>query len=214
MRTRIKFCGITGAADIETAASLAVDAIGLVFYPPSSRALSIEQAQELSAVVPPFMTRVALFLDPLAAEVDAVIAAIQPDLLQFHGAESAEFCRSFGRPYIKALALGGDPVDELDQSLRQQLNAHSTAQGFLADSHAPGTAGGTGAAFDWGRIPSDIKRRVILAGGLRPDNVAAAIKAVRPYAVDVSSGVESAPGIKGADKMREFVEQVRQADES
>lgn len=214
MRTRIKYCGITRKQDIEIATEVGVDAIGLVFYPPSSRALSLQQAQDLSAAIPAFVTTVALFLNPQETDVREVINIIQPDLLQFHGTESAEFCSQFHRPYIKALALGGADASSSAAELKQQVASHSEARAFLLDSHAPGSAGGTGVGFDWTRAPQNPDFPLVLAGGLQTENVADAVRQVRPYAVDVSSGVESAPGIKDADKMREFANQVRKADES
>ena len=214
MRTRIKFCGITRSQDVDVAAEVGVDAIGLVFYPPSSRLLSIPQARTLSQAIPAFVTTVALFLNPDEDDVKRVVDAIQPDLLQFHGTESANFCSQFQHPYIKALALGGNTQDSSDASLAQQITEHAQARGFLLDSHAPGSTGGTGDRFDWTRIPQNPNYPLVLAGGLDPTNVGDAVRLVRPYAVDVSSGVESAPGIKDANKMREFADQVRKADES
>ena len=215
MRTRIKICGITRQEDAQAATKLGVDALGFVFYPASSRALFIEQALALSDSVPAFITRVALFLNAEAEKVKAVVDQLNPELLQFHGTETPEYCRSFGKPYIKALALGdaNDP-SSVAEAIHEQMAAHVAAIGFLLDSHQPGEAGGTGKAFDWSQMPSDINRPVVLAGGLKPENVAEAVRQLRPFAVDVSSGVESAPGIKDADKLREFVQQVKLADES
>lgn len=210
MRTRIKVCGITRREDALQAISLGVDALGFVFYPPSPRAVSPEQAAEISHALPAFVTQVALFMDPEPAQVDQVIQALGPNLLQFHGKETGEFCAAFGQPYIKALPMGGQDPESIDAVLHD----HVAALGFLLDSHRPGEAGGTGAPFDWRRVRDDIGRPIVLAGGLKPDNVADAIRAVNPYAVDVSSGVESAPGLKDATLMRAFVQQVRNADEA
>lgn len=208
MRTRIKICGITRKEDAQGAVALGADALGLVFYPPSPRALSIEKALDISEQIPAFVTRVALFLNPQASDVESIIRGLGPDLLQFHGTEDAGFCSQFGLPYIKALGMADLSVDGLEAIQRE----HVAALGFLLDSHKSGEAGGTGKAFDWSQAPDQIHRPIVLAGGLQPENVAQAIQQVRPYAVDVSSGVESAAGIKDPDKMRRFVEQVRYAD--
>jgi len=203
--TRIKFCGMTRAQDIAQAGELGVDAIGLVFAQRSSRRLDIEQARALREGVADGIDVVALFMDSDVALVQRVIDDVQPTLLQFHGNEDEAFCRSFGVPYLKAVAMGGDVA-------RDALSRHPHAFALLLDSHAAGGAGGTGERFDWSRIPRDIGRPFFLAGGLHPDNVFDAVCAVRPWGVDVSSGIESAPGEKDVAKMRRFVEQVRRAD--
>ncbi len=209
MRTRIKFCGITRAEDALYAASLGADALGLVFYPPSPRSLSLERAIALSEAIPPFVTRVALFLDERADVVGGIVEQLRPDLLQFHGSESADYCASFGRPYIKALACGVGA-----DSIEKQMDTYSSAIGFLLDSHSPGQAGGSGKHFDWSQVPKKLDKPIVLAGGLHAANVGEAIQTVHPYAVDVSSGVESSPGIKDRNKMHSFIAQVRSADAS
>ena len=203
--TRIKFCGMTRAQDIALAGELGVDAIGLVFAQRSSRRLDVEQARALRPGIADGIEAVALFMDNDAALVRRVIDEVQPTLLQFHGDEDEAFCRSFGVPYLKAVAMGGDVADDA-------LSRHPAAVALLLDSHAAGGAGGTGHRFDWSRIPTGTTRPFLLAGGLHPDNVFEAVRAVRPWGVDVSSGIESAPGEKDAAKMRRFVEEVRRAD--
>lgn len=201
-RTRIKICGITRCIDLEAAVSLGVDAIGLVFCKVSPRFVTTLQAKELLRDVPPFVTTVGLFMDNTLEEVQENVSELPLDVLQFHGNENAAFCRQFGRPYMKALPMKGD----LD--IRQYAAEFSDAQGFFADSHAPGEAGGSGKVFDWHRYPDYLDRPVMLAGGLTPQNVGQAIARVHPYGVDVSSGVESQKGIKDISKMREFVNEV------
>ena len=205
--TRIKFCGMTRAQDIALASELGVDAIGLVFAQRSSRRLDIEQARALRSGIADGIEVVALFMDNDAALVQSVIDEVRPTLLQFHGNEDEAFCRSFGVPYLKAVAMGGDVAADA-------LSRHPDAVALLLDSHAAGGAGGTGHRFDWSRIPDGTTRSFLLAGGLHPDNVFEAVRAVRPWGVDVSSGIESAPGEKDAMKMRRFVEEVRRADAS
>jgi phosphoribosylanthranilate isomerase len=211
-RTRIKICGITRTQDAIEAAHLGVDALGLVFYPASSRAIDLERALRIREVLPAFVQAVGLFVNPPRHEVEAVLQAFPELVLQFHGDETAEFCASFARPYLKALPMGrahdGAVLDV--HALKTQ---HAQASGFLLDSHAPGAVGGTGLTFDWSSIPA-FTRPLILAGGLNPSNVGEAVRLVRPWAVDVSSGVESAPGIKDFSKMAEFVDEVRYADNS
>jgi len=204
-RTRVKICGITRPEDGVAAARLGVDAIGLVFYAKSPRAVDIKTAQTVCAALPGFVSVVSLFLNPDAEWVDEVLAEVPVDLLQFHGNESAEFCRSFSRPYIKALGMS-------NADIATQVVPYHDARGVLLDSHATGEAGGTGQSFDWNTIPQDFRRRIILAGGLNPDNIAAAIQQVRPYAVDLSSGVESAPGIKDVARMTRLMNEVKRVD--
>ncbi|MFW2373896.1 MAG: phosphoribosylanthranilate isomerase [Gammaproteobacteria bacterium] len=206
LRTRVKICGITRTEDAVEAARLGVDAIGLVFYENSPRHLSIAQAQQVCQALPGFVTVVSLFLNPEAGLVKDVLASVPVDLLQFHGNESGDFCRSFNRPYIKALGMADD------QDLEQRANEYPDARGVLLDSHASGAAGGTGEAFDWASIPQPFRQSIILAGGLSPQNIAEAIKTVRPYAVDLSSGVEAAPGIKDASLMAQLMKEVKRVD--
>jgi len=202
VRVRIKICGMTRPDDVAAAAQLGVDAVGLVFHPASPRHVSVELAQSLVARLPAFVTVTALFLDPDAEAVRQVLAKTRVELLQFHGGEPAEFCRSFGRPYIKAVPMGSH-VD-----LSEYARRHAQAAALLLDSHAAGQKGGTGQSFDWNKLPKFDGPPLILAGGLKPGNVATAIRIVRPYGVDVASGVESAPGIKDPDKMAAFVHEV------
>lgn len=204
--TRAKICGITRVEDALHAANEGVDAIGLVFYAKSPRCVTLEQAAEISRKLPAFVTAVALFKDAEAEEVRRVLAAVPIDLLQFHGSESAEFCRQFGKPYIKALGMAGE------SSVPKQVEEFHDARGLLLDGHAPGADGGTGQSFEWNMIPDDLDYPLILAGGLDVNNVAEAIRAVQPYAVDVSSGVESEKGIKDAAKVTAFMNNVRQAN--
>jgi phosphoribosylanthranilate isomerase len=206
VRTRIKFCGITRPSDALRGAELGIDAIGLVFTRASQRFVGVSQARAIRAVLPPFVTAVALFMDDEPGWIEEVVSGVQPDVLQFHGNESDGFAASFSRPYIKAL-----PMASIADASRQ-VAAYPGASGILLDSHARGARGGTGETFDWMRIPAGTGRPFVLAGGLAAHNVAHAIATVRPYAVDVSSGIESAPGIKDVAKMRAFVAAVRTAD--
>ena len=196
---RTKMCGITRPEDGQEAARLGVDAIGLVFYPPSPRHVSLDQARAIVAALPPFVTVVALFVDPSVAEVEAVLHAVPVDVLQFHGEESPDFCRQFARPYLKAVRVR----PSLD--LLQYAAHYAGARGLLADAFVPGMAGGTGATFDWSLLPPNLPLPLILSGGLDPSNIAAAVAAVRPAAVDISSGVESAKGIKDPALMAAFI---------
>lgn len=205
-RTRIKICGVTRPEDALAAANCGADAIGLVFYPGSARNVALDRAAEVASVLPPFVTSVGLFVDPEASWVRQVLARVPLDLLQFHGQEPESFCAGFGRPYIKAMAVA--PGSDLLQSARLFHNA----RGVLFDAHVPGAHGGTGVTADWSAIPSNLPLPVILAGGLTPENVGAAIRTVRPWAVDVSSGVELAKGIKDHTKLAAFVRGVRDAD--
>lgn len=206
MRTRVKICGITRGTDAASAVTAGADALGLVFYPNSSRYLEPAAAAELVSALPAFVTPVGLFLDAEPERVREVLRRVRLDVLQFHGIESAEYCRSFGRPYMKAIGAGeGDDI-------RSLAGAYPDACALLLDSHAHGLAGGTGRSFDWQRIPTDIGLPLVLAGGLNPGNVAAAVRQVRPYAVDVSSGVEAAPGIKDAGLIEAFMSEVGRGD--
>ncbi len=188
------------------AARLGADAIGLVFYPKSPRAVSADQARAILRALPPFVTSVGLFVDAAPAEIERVLAAVPLDLLQFHGDEAAEDCRAHGRPYLKALRMGAG-VD-----LSALARPYDDAAGILVDSFVEGVPGGTGQTFDWARLPARLPRPLVLAGGLNPDNVAAAIKQTRPWAVDVSGGVESAPGIKDAAKIAAFIRGVNSVE--
>jgi phosphoribosylanthranilate isomerase len=207
IRTRVKICGITRLDDALRAADLGVDAIGLVFYPGSRRYVEVADAARWAHRVPAFVTLVGLFLDAEPSLVDGMLAEIDLDLLQFHGREMPADCERHGRPYIKALGMGGGGTDVLAQA-----SAYTRARGMLLDSHAPGEAGGRGLRFAWDAIPAERPLPLILAGGLDAGNVGAAIRQVHPWAVDVSSAVESAPGIKDPGRMQEFMEAVRRAD--
>jgi phosphoribosylanthranilate isomerase len=206
-RTRVKICGLTRAEDVQAACALGADAVGFVCYRPSPRFVEPERLAALAAALAPWVTPVLLFVNAPAQDVAAALAAVSQAILQFHGDEDEAFCRSFGRPYLRAVALGAG-VDLLDFERR-----FPSASALLAD--APSAAhGGSGQTFDWSRLPAPAARALplILAGGLRADNVAAALVQVRPYAVDVSSGVEQARGIKSVDRMRSFLAAVRRAD--
>jgi len=208
-RVRIKFCGITRVQDATIACALGVDAIGLVLTHKSPRCVTALQAREIRRALPPFVAAVALFMDDEPGFIADAVATVQPDLLQFHGRETLDECLRYEVPYLKAIAMdGGDAVREVHE--------HTAAVGFVFDAHAPGAPGGAGRAFDWSLVPRDVPTGerpfpLILAGGLTCDNVGSAIRAVHPYAVDVSSGIESAHGIKDAEKMRRFVEEVERA---
>lgn len=205
-RTRIKICGITREQDARAAAAAGADAIGLVFWANSPRAVALEQAAAICRALPPFVTAVGLFVDADPEWVEQVLAQVPLDLLQFHGNESPDLCESGGRPYVKALRMR-DGIDIVAE--RQRFGS---ARALLLDTYRPGVPGGTGEVFDWQRVPAALAGEIILAGGLRPDNAAAAVAAVRPWAVDVSGGVESAPGIKSAGLIEAFCAGVRSAD--
>ena len=200
---RVKICGITRIEDALAAAAAGADAIGLVFYAKSPRAVDIEQAREILAVLPPFVTSVGLFVDAERSELERILASVPLDLLQFHGDESVQQCEAFGRPYIKALRVkAGDDI-------AAQVARYPSAQGILLDAYVEGVPGGTGEAFDWSLIPQTLSKPLILAGGLRPDNVAEAVSRVRPYAVDVSGGVEASKGVKDVEKVGAFIRAAR-----
>jgi len=204
LRTRVKICGITRPSDARAAAEAGADAIGLVFYPRSPRFLSVERALEIRDALPPFVQTVALFVNPDAAQVAQVIGRVKPALLQFHGDESPRFCGEFGVPYVKACRV------KRGVSALEYLRPFSQAAAWLFDSHVP-EYGGVGESFDWSLVPKTDKP-VVLSGGLSAANVAEAIRRVKPWGVDVSSGVESAKGIKDAAKIAAFVAEVRNAD--
>ncbi len=210
--TRIKICGITRAEDALAAAYSGADAIGLVFYERSPRHVSLARATQLVAALPPFITVVGLFVNADAVFVREALESVPLDVLQFHGDESPEFCGQFGKPYLKAIRVK-EGVD-----LLQCASDFCDAQGLLLDAHVEGIPGGTGATFDWTLIPEELPLPVILSGGLDVENVAAAIEQVRPYAVDVSSGVEASKGIntlkgiKDAAKIARFIQEVKRAD--
>ncbi len=205
-RTRIKICGITRPQDARVAVALGVDAIGLVFWPHSARAVTPDQARDIVAGLPPFVTTVGLFVDATDAELQTVLDRVPLDLLQFHGDETPEACRTFGRPYLKAVRMRPG-VD-----LASVAGEYADAAGLLVDAYVSGQPGGTGATFDWSHLPTTPDYPLVLAGGLEAGNVARAIGVVRPWAVDVSGGVESAKGIKDAAKMAAFMQGVRDGD--
>ncbi|CAM5791066.1 phosphoribosylanthranilate isomerase [Castellaniella caeni] len=213
-RTRIKVCGLTRPGDVAAAVDLGVDALGLVFYPPSRRALSLDHAAALRRQVPAFVSTVALFVNPSVAEVEQVLARVRPDLLQFHGEEPPRFCAQFGVPYLKAFRVGAPGLDSA-ANLLAQCRLYDAAGGWLFDSYSAGY-GGSGLSFDaalLAAVRGDAQARpVVLSGGLTAETVGQGIAAVRPFAVDVSSGVESAPGIKDADRIAAFVAAVRASD--
>lgn len=206
LRTRIKFCGMTRVEDVRAAVALGVDAIGVVLTDKSKRYAGIERAREIRMALPPFVDLVALFMDDMPGFIAEAVAVVQPDLLQFHGDETAQDCVRYRVPYLRAVAMGGgaDPAEV--------VRAHPAAAGFVLDGHAAGEQGGSGKTFDWSAAIRGLIKPVVLAGGLTAHNVGDAIRALRPYAVDVSSGIESAPGIKDAAKLRAFVDAVRAAD--
>ena len=208
-RTRIKFCGLTRAGDVRLACELGADAIGFVFAVGSPRRIAAEEARAMRHALAPLVDAVALFMDNPADEVREIIRHVRPSLLQFHGDEDDAFCRGFGVPYLKAIAMGSEIAGQHPGSLHMKYPA---AAGFLFDSHGRGESGGSGQSFDWSRIPAGIQKPFVLAGGLHPGNVFDAIGSTLPWGVDVSSGIESAPGLKDGDKMRRFVEEVRRAD--
>lgn len=207
-RVRTKICGLTNPEDALAAVNAGADALGLVFYPPSPRAVTVKQAVDIVKHLPPFVVSVGLFVNPETEWVKEVLKQVPLDLLQFHGDEPEAFCQAFGRPYIKALRMkpGIDPTQAAAQ--------WPSARGFILDTYTPGIPGGTGEAFDWQRFPASSSTNLesyswTLAGGLTPDNVAEAIRITRPYAVDVSGGVESSRGIKCPTKINAFLEAVR-----
>lgn len=202
---RSKICGITRIEDALAAVDAGADAIGLVFYAKSPRAVSVQQARTIIAALPPFVTTVGLFVDASRCELGEILDAVPLDLLQFHGDETPAACDGFHRPYIKALRV--KPGDDI----AAQVALYKNASGVLLDTYVPGIPGGTGEAFDWSLVPAQLSKPVILAGGLTVENVAQAITQVRPYAVDVSGGVESAKGIKDAAKINAFMQAVRRA---
>ncbi len=205
MRTRVKICGITRVEDALAAAQAGADAVGLVFASDSPRRVDLAQAAAVSGALPPYVTVVGLFVDATPETVHEALRRVPLDLLQFHGNETPDYCRAFSRPYVKTIHMTPDV------NLHAEDSRYADAAGLLLDTYSPAAAGGTGAVFDWGLIPSDLKRPLILAGGLTPANVAEAVRRVRPYAVDVSSGVESAKGIKDAAKISAFIRAVGNA---
>jgi phosphoribosylanthranilate isomerase len=206
MRTRVKICGITRAQDAAAVVQSGADALGLVFYPKSPRYVTADQARQIATGVAPFVTVTGLFVNAPADSVREVLARVQLGLLQFHGEESNDQCNCFGLPFIKSIPMrhGTD--------LLSLMSAYPDAAGFLLDAWQPGTHGGGGIAFDWQQIPEGINTPLVLAGGLTPGNVATAIRTVKPYAVDVSTGVERDKGIKSREKIEAFMREVRNSE--
>lgn len=206
-QTRVKICGITDPDDARVAAAAGADALGLVFYPPSSRAVTPAEARVVAQAVGPFTTLVGLFVNAEEADVREALRQVPLQLLQFHGDESAEQCELYGRPYIKAIRMR----PELD--LDAEMARYPGASGFLLDAYRKGVPGGTGETFEWDRVPKSASRPIILAGGLTPENVARAVSQTRPYAVDVSGGVERAPGRKDPQKIQHFIRNANNGDQ-
>ena len=204
--TRVKVCGITRVEDALAAARSGADGIGLVFYERSPRHVSVAQAKQLAGALPPFVTIVGLFVNAEAAFVREVLENVPLDLLQFHGDETPEYCAQFNKPFLKAIRV------KAGVNLLQCASDFRGARGLLLDAHVEGIPGGTGTAFDWELIPGDLPLPVILSGGLDAGNAAAAIEQVRPYALDVSSGVEASKGIKDAAKIAAFINEVKHID--
>jgi phosphoribosylanthranilate isomerase len=206
MATAVKICGITRVEDALVAAHAGAHAIGMIFHPGSPRRVSHDMARQVVDALPAFVTTAALFVDAHPSDVERVIRDVKPQLLQFHGDETPEFCTGFGLPYIKAARV------RQGTDLLQYARHYPTAKGLLLDAFVDGSHGGTGSTFDWALIPDQLPLPLILAGGLHQDNVADAIRRVRPWAVDVSSGVEATKGIKDAAKIAAFIRGVRNAD--
>jgi phosphoribosylanthranilate isomerase len=199
LRTRVKICGITRVEDALAAVASGCDAIGLVFYEPSPRYIQPSAAAAIAMQLPPFIDAVGLFVDAEPNDVRGVLSRVRLDLLQFHGDESPEYCRQFGVPYLKAVRVSPDT------NLLQYAASFADAKALLLDTYMPGMAGGTGKTFDWNLVPRDFPMPIILAGGLDAGNVGEAIRQLKPYAVDVSGGVEREKGIKDADKIAAFM---------
>lgn len=205
MRTRVKICGITNIDDAKAVVESGADAIGLVFYEPSPRAVTLDQAIEIVSALPAFVAVVALFVNAEKAFVEQVINSVRPALLQFHGDESPEQCGSYQHDFIKAVRVNEDT------NLIQYAEQYKCAKGLLLDTYTKGVPGGTGQSFDWALVPENLALPVILAGGLDENNVGAAIKQVMPFAVDVSGGVEQSKGIKDKTKIKAFIQAVNRA---
>ena len=205
MRTRVKICGITRIEDALAAVNAGADAIGLVFYAQSPRCVTIEQAQKIVAAIPPFVSVVGLFINASKAEIETVLSKVRLDILQFHGDESQNDCEQIKLPYYKAIRV------KADTNLLQCAVEFGSAKALLLDTYSDAAFGGTGQVFDWGLIPKNLTKPLILAGGLTAENVGSAIKRVQPYAVDVSGGVEKSKGVKDAAKIAAFMQAVEQS---
>jgi phosphoribosylanthranilate isomerase len=202
-RVRVKYCGMTRLDDVQAAVSLGADAIGFLLTKKSKRFIEPSRAHALRETLPAFVSAVVLFNNDDAAWIDEAVRRVRPDIIQFHGTESRELCESFGVRYVKTIGMGDAAA------VAHTVSEHPNAVAYLLDSNKPGEQGGSGVTFDWSRIPTHLPKPFILAGGLTCDNVANAIRMTNPFAVDVASGIESAPGIKDAEKMRRFIEEVR-----
>lgn len=212
-RTRIKFCGMTRPGDVRLASELGVDAVGFVFAGEGPRRIHVQEARTMRNALAPLVDVVALFMDNGVEEVRDVVRLVRPTLLQFHGREDDAFCRGFGVPFLKAIPMGSPQrVASRAPEAAELRRTFPAAAGFVFDSHADGVPGGSGRTFDWTRLPADLDKPMLLAGGLDPGNVFEAITSALPWGVDVSSGIESAPGVKDGERMRRFVEEVRRAD--
>ncbi len=207
-RTRVKICGITRFEDARAAARAGADSIGFAFHPPSPRFIAIEPALEIRRSLPPYLTVTAVFLDDDEDWIAQVVHRVRPDCLQFHGAEDEAFCAGWTLPYVKSIPMGS--VDDIDAYAER----YPSAQGFLLDSNAAGRMGGSGDTFDWSEIPESFDYPLVLAGGIKPSNVADAIARTRPWGVDVSSGVEVSKGIKSAELIEAFIREVKRGDET
>jgi len=207
MRTRVKICGITRLEDAMAAVNAGADALGFNFYPPSPRYVEVALAADIIRDLPPFVTTVALFVDADRESIAEVLRETRIDLIQFHGNECPDYCAEHGRPWIKAVRMK-DNVD-----LEKVTADYADAQALLLDAYRPGVPGGTGEVFDWQCIPSGLAERIILAGGLHAGNVSSAVRSVRPYAVDVSGGVEISEGIKDQEKIKQFMRGVELGEE-
>ena len=207
-RTRVKICGFTHVEQAQFAAQMGVDALGLVFYPPSPRAIDSTQAQAIIRSLPPFVTIVALFVNETAERINQILKQTGADMIQFHGDESPEFCRAFARPFIKAIRVQED-TDIIAESKR-----YTGARGLLLDAWHPNSHGGTGIQFNWNQIPEQCALPLILAGGLTPDNIQQALQTSQLDTVDISSGVEFAKGQKSPKKISIFLQQIKQFDQT
>jgi len=201
-RTRVKICGLTNVDDALMVAQSGADAIGLVFYEPSPRHVEIDQACLIAKALPAFVTKTALFVNPDVDYVKAVLEQVQIDLLQFHGDETPEFCEQFNLPYMKAVRM------QASTNLNALAEQYALSCGILLDAYKPGVPGGTGEQFNWNWVPKTLSKPIILAGGLTADNISQAIQAVKPWAVDVSGGVEASKGLKSSEKVTLFMQQV------
>ncbi|MBN2866926.1 MAG: phosphoribosylanthranilate isomerase [Thiotrichales bacterium] len=201
-RTRVKICGLTNVTDALMVANAGADAVGLVFYAPSPRHVEIEQACSIAKALPAFVTKTALFVNPDASYVKAVLEQVQIDLLQFHGDETPEFCQQFGLPYMKAIRM------QATTDLTQLAEQYASSCGILLDAYKPGVPGGTGEQFNWDWVPKTLSKPIILAGGLTAENIHQAIQITQPWAVDVSGGVEASKGLKSPEKVTLFMQQV------